>query len=170
MVIKLWEGLKEREVVCGLSYVSLCYIITTPETNYISGSQFPLSLCPSPYLSLSSLFHSHTFLCLPVTAFFFTILFSFFIKIALLSAVPMPYTFPAGLLFFSVSLKRSIIQWYWMVLKYNNRFPADGQGQNLQIRLSVPEGNLFGCIYCMCVCTHVSRWQLGAAKVCRCWL
>lgn len=52
----------------------------------------------------------------------------------------MLYTLPTGLS-------------YLVVLKYSNRFPADGQGQNLQISLCVRTGKLFRCV---CVFSHMS--------------
>lgn len=56
----------------------------------------------------------------------------------------MLYTLLTGLSFFCLPLKRGIIQWFLKFLKNNNRFPAHGQGPNLQIRLCVPAGKPFG--------------------------
>lgn len=103
-------------------------------------------------LSLTSLFHclSHLLMSACHCLFYFIILFS--PVIALLSAVTMPVTFPAGLFFhllealYDAFVKRSIIQWHLMFLMYRNRIPCDGQGQNLQT-FSLPAGSVVRVVF-----------------------
>ena len=84
-------------------------------------------------LSLTSLFHclSHLLMSACHCLFYFIILFS--PVIALLSAVTMPVTFPAGLFFhllealYDAFVKRSIIQWHLMFWCTETEFLVTGK-------------------------------------------